>query len=251
MLASDLAFALDPSRLMAAGGMEPDPIQAALLRSDRKRILLNCTRQWGKSTTTAALALWEALYHAPALVLLLAPSHRQSKELFRKCKTLYRALGRPAPAEVENTLELELTNGSRVVCLPGKEETIRGFSGARALVIDEASKVPDALYYSVRPMLATSGGRLLGLSSPFGKRGWWYEAWEFGGGAWERFQVTGEECPRIPPEFLAEEREAMPDQWYRQEYCCEFVEPVDQWFRTEHVMGALSDEVTPLLLEVV
>src|SRR5690349_8471056 len=74
----DLALALDPARLFRrAVGSEPDPWQAQLLRSDARQILLNCTRQAGKSTSTAALALHTALYQPGALILILAPALRQ------------------------------------------------------------------------------------------------------------------------------------------------------------------------------
>jgi hypothetical protein len=81
------------------------------------------------------------------------------------------------PPESESALQLELENGSRIVSLPGKEGTIRGYPGARLLAIDEAAWVPDDLYLAVRPMLAVSDGRLVALSTPHGTRGWFYEAW--------------------------------------------------------------------------
>src|SRR5207244_4416310 len=118
-------------------------------------------------------------------------------------------------------LRLELANGSRIVSLPGDEATVRGFSGVALLVIDEAARVNDALYYSVRPMLAVSQGRLVSLSTPFGKRGWFHDEW-FGEGDWERVKITAEECPRIPATFLAEERRALGERWYKQEYLCSF-----------------------------
>ena len=89
MLADDLATALDPARVMTRADLPPDPWQADLPRSRAQRALLLCTRQAGKSTVTAALALHEALYRPPALVLLLSPSLRQSGELFRKVATFY------------------------------------------------------------------------------------------------------------------------------------------------------------------
>ena len=54
--------------------------------------------------------------------------------------------------------------------------------------------MPDALYYAVRPMLAVSAGRMVALSTPFGKRGWFYEAWANGGPAWERIHLPAERC---------------------------------------------------------
>src|SRR5262252_6709951 len=164
-LAHDLATALDPARLMHTCALPPDPWQAALLRSPAQRILLLCCRQSGKSTTTASLALHTALYQPGALVLLLSPSLRQSAELFKKVIGAYRTLAATVPPEAESALRLELTNGSRIVSLPGTESTIRGFSGVTLLVVDEASRVEDSLYYAVRPMLAVSGGRLIALST--------------------------------------------------------------------------------------
>lgn len=245
MLAHDLAMALDAARLMETVGLTPDAWQQELLRSDARRLLLLCARQTGKSTVTAILALHTALYHAPALILLLSPSLRQSSELARKVWESYRALGRPVPPEAETKLSLELENGSRVVALPGQEETIRGYSGVRLLVVDEAARVPDGLYYAVRPMLAVSGGRLVCLSTPFGKRGFFHQEWTQGQG-WQQVKITAEQCPRISPAFLAEERRSLGDRWYRQEYLCSFEETMDQVFSYDLVMGAVSGDVAPL-----
>src|SRR5919199_3284635 len=176
-LAVDLAAALDPVALAQQAGLDPDPWQRDVLRSTAPRVLLNCSRQSGKSTISALLALHTALYTPSALVLMLSPSLRQSAELFRKGLDLYRALGRPVPAQAETSLRLELEGGSRIISLPGSEATIRGYSGVRLLVIDEAARVEDTLYGSLRPMLAVSNGRLIALSTPFGRRGWWVEAW--------------------------------------------------------------------------
>jgi hypothetical protein len=97
----------------------------------------------------------------------------------------------------------------------------------------------------VRPMLAVSGGRLLMLSTPFGKRGVFYEEWT-GGGAWERYMVTAAKCPRIPAPFLEEERATLGQWWFAQEYECRFMDTVDQVFATEVVEKAITDEVAPL-----
>jgi hypothetical protein len=209
-----------------------------------------CTRQGGKSRTAAALALREALLHPPALVLLLSPTQRQSGELFKQhVRDLYGALGRPVATVQETALTMELANGSRVVALPGEEETIRCYSGVRLLVIDEAARVPDALYFSVRPMLAVSRGLLVALSTPFGRRGWFYEEWR-GSNPWERVRVTAAECPRITPQFLAEERAALGEHWYSQEYELVFRDVIDALFRQEDIDAALMNDVQPLDLGV-
>lgn len=247
MIRDDLVHALDPAAFARdALGFIPDPWQAQVLRWSGKRLLMLCARQTGKSTTAAALGLHTALYYPGSLVLLVSPSLRQSGELFRKVSDFLRLLDVPPKLLEDNKLTCQLANGSRVVSLPGKEATVRGFSGAALIIEDEAARVLDDLYYTLRPMLAVSGGRLMLMSTPFGKRGHFFEEWENGGPAWERVKVTARECPRITAGFLAEERAAIGDWWYRQEYGCEFVEMVGQLFLYEEVMGAFTSEVTPL-----
>jgi hypothetical protein len=244
-LRDDLRLALDRAAFARALELEPDRWQEDLLRSSSDRMLLNCCRQSGKSTMTAVIALHRALHHPGSLILCLAPALRQSQELFGKVVGFYRDLGRPVPPQGERKLSLELQNGSRIVTLPGSEKTIRGFSGTSLLVLDEAARVEDALYHAVRPMLAVSGGALMMLSTPYGKRGVFYEEWT-GGVGWERFRVTAEECPRISPKFLEEERRALPNWVYRQEYECSFEETEDQVFTTDMIDRAVTDEVQPL-----
>ncbi len=242
MLAADLAGALDPACLASRVGLDLDPWQTQFLRSARPRQLLNCSRQSGKSTVTAIKALHKALYKPRSLTLLLSPTLRQSGEIFKKVLSVYGDLGRPVPPESETALTLTLENGSRIVSLPGKEGTVRGYSGVDLLAIDEAAWVPEALYLSVRPMLAVSGGDLVVLSTPFGNRGFFYEAWR-AEGYWERYEIPATLCPRISPEFLAEERENMGPWWFAQEYECQFMDSQSQAFRREDIDRAFSEEV--------
>lgn len=250
-MARDLAWALDPARFAAeALGLTPDGWQARVLRWTGRRLILNCSRQSGKSTITSVLALHQALYQPNSLALLVSPSLRQSSELFRKVMGHLAALeaatgARPRLIE-ENRLSLQLENGSRVVTLPSSEETVRGFSAVDLVIEDEASRVPDDLYRAVRPMLAVSNGRLVLMSTPFGKRGHFWDTWDAGGAPWEQIKITANDCPRISPAFLAEERRAIGELWFRSEYLCEFVDPVNAVFSSETVLGAFSDAVTPL-----
>src|SRR5215203_1658010 len=87
-------------------GIEPDGWQADLLRSTSDRVLLNCSRQSGKSTISALIALHRALYYPGSLVLCLAPALRQSQELFGKVIGFYRDLERPVAASAERKLSL-------------------------------------------------------------------------------------------------------------------------------------------------
>ena len=239
-----------PSRVELAArlGLALDPWQRAALATEARQVALNVTRQGGKSTVAALLGVHAALSRPGALVLAVSPGERQSKLLFKRMLGFYRALGKPVPAAVENRLSLELANGSEIHALPGQEGTIRGFSDVALLLVDEASRVPDDLYRAVRPMLAVSGGRLLALSTPFGKRGWWHQEWTAGGPAWERYEVPATACPRIAPAFLEEERRALGQWWYEQEYLCRFLDGETQAFRQEDVARAFAEEVEPQVL---
>jgi hypothetical protein len=124
---------------------------------------------------TLLRATHRTLYYPGSLILCLAPALRPSQELFGKILGFYRDLNRPIPAQAERKLFLELQNESRIVTLPGTEKTIRGFSGAALLIVDEASRVADELYFAVRPMIAVRGGSLVMLSTPYGKQGIFFE----------------------------------------------------------------------------
>jgi hypothetical protein len=227
-------------------GLEPDLWQAEFLSSDSRRVLMNCSRQAGKSTVAAVRALHKALSRPGSLTLILAPSERQAQELFSKVSGFYRQLGHAPCPDSDRKTGMALTNGSRVEALPGSNErTIRGFSGVSLLIVDEAARVLDNLYFALRPMLAVSQGTLLMLSTPYGKRGIFFEEWTRGYG-WERYEIPASVCPRIPPEFLEEERRSLPARVYRQEYECSFEETEDSVFSYELVEQAITPDVAPL-----
>jgi hypothetical protein len=240
-------FELDPVMLAAHAGFTLDPWQRSVLLSSAHQLILNVTRQGGKSTVSSIRALHRALYTPASLVLLLAPSYRQSKELFRKVKDALNALSFATCIASESALEMEFRNLSRIVALPGgSEATIRGFSGVSLLIVDEASRVSDQLYQAVRPMLAVSGGRIVLLTTPFGKRGFFHHEWEEGGRDWHRTKITAYDCPRISREWLEVERKAIGDWWFRQEHLCEFVESIDSVFLYDDIQRALDADVQPL-----
>ncbi len=242
MLCHDLKAALDPVVwCREALDLEPDPWQAEVLRSDSKRILLNCSRQSGKSTVTSILALHTALYNEGSLVLCLSPTLRQSSELFRNVSRFY-GVDPAIPSRSESALRLELENGSRIVSLPRKEQNIRGMAKVSLLIVDEAARVPSNLYYAVRPMLAVSNGRLIALSTPFGNRGWWAEAWH-SSEPWKRWEIPASKCPRIPAAFLEEERRVLGSYWMDQEYGCCFLDAQSQLLKKEDVDLMFNQEV--------
>ena len=223
-------------------GFEADERQRAVLESRAKRGILNCTRQWGKSTVAAVKAVHRAWTEAGSLVLVASPTERQSGEFVRKAAEFLGKLGIRRRGDGDNAGSLVLPNGSRIVGLPGTEATVRGFSAVSLLLIDEAARVDDALYKALRPMLAVKNGDLWLMSTPWGQRGFFWEVWAHGGEQWERVSVPATECPRIGTEFLEEERVEMGSAWFAQEYLCEFVDNDSAWFGRGMVEEALSDE---------
>lgn len=267
---------------MRAAGLEPDPWQVQVATTPGDQLLL-CHRQAGKSTIVAALALADALAKPDALVLLVSRSMRQSQELFRKVKQFYN-LVQPMPLIKDTEHGLELSNRSRIMSLPASEETIVGFSAATRIVLDEAARIPDGTYFAMRPMMAMSQGSIIALSSPFGKRGFFYEAFtdtsteeyaldlttverlladlhfpvEEASDAglvaardtrvyqWTKTFLPATHNPRLSRRFLAHERQEIPDLWFRQEYLIEFIDLGQVVFSFDDLKNMVSDEVQPL-----
>src|SRR5436309_441865 len=207
---------IDPVRIMGPVafarerlGFSPDEKQELVLRGGRRGIV-NCTRQWGKSTVTAAKAVHRADTEAGSLILVVTPCARQSGEFLRKAEAFARRLGMRVRGDGDNEISIAFPNGSRIVGLPGNEATTRGFSNVALLLFDEASRVPDDLFRAMRPTLAVSAGDLWLMSTPCGKRGFFWNEWAHGGDVWERISVPATECPRIRPEILEQERRTMP-----------------------------------------
>ena len=245
----DLSNALNPVNFARRKlGIEPDPWQQDVLLSSEKRIMILAARQSGKSMTCSIYALWHALNHPGALVLVLSPSLRQSGLLFKTIMGYYQEL-RPIASEVESALTLQLANKSKIVSLPGNEKTIRGYSGVSLLIIDEASQVLDSTYFSVRPMMAVSEGKVFAIGTPHGKRGWFYDSWT-NSDEFEKIKVTADQNPRISPEFLEQERKALGQYWYEQEYFCEFHQSEASLFRYDVIQRALCDDIEELDIDL-
>ena len=114
-----LAIAADPVQLARDAGIEPDRWQAELLRERPKRCLMLCSRQSGKTEVAIHLGLWTALFEPPALVLIVSPSQRQSQEVFRRLLIAHGKLKGGPELTQESALRAQLSNGSRVLALPG------------------------------------------------------------------------------------------------------------------------------------
>ena len=239
-------MALDPVAFSKSIGIEPDSWQAEVLRYEGKRMLLNCSRQSGKSTTTAIKALHAGLYRPSSLILLASPSLRQSTELFRKVKETYLKMERRPALTEDNKLSMTLGNNSRIISLPGDQATVRGYSGVTLILEDEAAQVQDEFYQAILPMLIVNDGQFIAMSTPYGKRGHFFDEWINGGDEWAKIEITADKCPRLTPAKLEVQRRSLGDMFFRQEYQCEFVDTAEQAFGYDLINRAFDENVKPL-----
>ena len=247
----EIAVAADPASVMLAAGLTPDDWQRDVLADRDGFWLLLCSRQSGKTTACAAVALATAMTDPGALVLIVAPSLRQSQEAFRQVGTMYMAVhGGVLDDDTLTSMRLELRNRSRVQVIPGDQDArIRGFSGVKLIVADEAARIPDDVFHALMPTLAASKGRMIAASTPWFERGWFHQQWSSPGDDWQRVTVTADQCPRIDPAFLERERRDKPSHWYRQEYECEWGAAGEMLFPWDLLVGISDGSIAPYVPE--
>lgn len=219
-LLDDLLAAADPvvfARRCGLGSLYQWQVEA--LRSTDPREAWLVARQAGKSTTAALLAVHQAVYRPESTTVIVSPGLRQSGETFLKARAFYTRVGRPAGSTAENRTELMTESGSRIIATPGTEATIRGLT-AHLLILDEAARIPDEAFVGVRPYVATTNGRIIALSTPWVRAGFFYEACEGIVGGWTVRRVAAEQVHS--EEFLAQERAGMLQADYDREYGVSF-----------------------------
>jgi hypothetical protein len=184
------------------------------------------------------LAVHKALTRPGSTVLVVAPGERQAKLLFSKARRLYELAGYPLPAHSHRRTGLELANGSIIEALPAVERTTRGYS-VDLLVVDEAAAVPDLDYHGILPALIATQGEQVLLSTPRGKRGFFFEVWH-SDDDWQRMMVRSDEVPRIRVEDLEVFRQTMPEQFWEQEFECAWLDTEGSLFSYDDIEAALA-----------
>lgn len=224
-----------------------DETQQQIVNPKNKRVVLNCHRQYGKSTLASLMCFHQALFHEKSLCLLVAPSLRQSSENFRKIADALDSITPQPDLDEDTKLTLKFGNGSRIISLPGTQKTVRGFTAPDLIIIDEAAQAEDDLFGALLPMLTNNPeGRLICASTPWGQRGFFYKLWTEGEG-WLKIKVIASENPRVSPEVLEEARRSPNGMlWYRQEFEGEFLGDDSHFFTEEMISKALHTDI-PLI----
>jgi len=210
-------------------GVKPFPYQAELLLDENKRIVACMGRQTGKTTTIAMKAIYFANTNPNVTVLITSPSLRQSMIMFDRIATFVYSVPRLRNKIVRATRTLiHFENGSRIIALPCSENLLRGYT-AQMVICDEASFMPEEVITQVIfPMLSTTDGYAIFLSTPWGKDHFFYRA--FVNPAYSVHKVKSEQCPLIKREFLEEMKANMTREAYLMEYEAEFVEALNSYF---------------------
>lgn len=255
-------------------GFTPFPWQDAILNSTSKRIVINAARQAGKSTITSADPCWTAKYADKSLSIVLAPSESQSQDDMEKVQGFV-ALDRTYPEYAPAATHIKTANGSKIRVVPARQ-TARGKSKPNIVILDEASQITDIIYTEVvLPMFTDNDGRLIMLSTPYGKQGFFWDTFcnLEPDDPWERYEVRSPWQPVQTPNGLdlvpymdgdekayQEERakhgirawfsprhsnykEQLRLLWrmgirkYKQEFCCEFVETEQSVFSYQEIEG--------------
>jgi hypothetical protein len=236
-----LHVALDPAARFERVIGPADDWQRDFLSSTSEFALVLCSRQVGKSTSTACLA-WAAM-SLGQMVLIVAPSARQSMELLRKIVDFKNA-DPTAPRVIRSTLtELELANGGRVLCAPASSDTIRGFT-VDLLIVEEAAFVLDDVITAILPM-RKEGGRVVMISTPAGRQGIFYDLWQ--GGKVHRIFARSVDIPRLAAK-VDFDRRFMPLLKFRTEHLCEFLGSGTPAFDPLSLEAAISPHAKALVL---
>jgi phage FluMu gp28-like protein len=209
----------------------PFPYQVKLLEDPSKLIIACAARRTGKSVVIGNKALWFAFSHPDSSTLIVAATQRQSILMFDKLLNYVESSPLLEESVVRKTRTLiSFTNGSQITALPcGKNgRTIRGMN-AHLIIVDEAAFVPDEVILSVMmPMLSTTDGTIIMISSPWDKSSFFYQA--FNAPIWSRYKFKTSENPLVKKEFLDQQREMIGEKRFRQEYLAEFVDDESTFF---------------------
>lgn len=236
---------LPPGKRWAGG---PTEYQIKILRSRATRLLVIMGRQIGKTESDIAWCIWTMLCEAPAKVLVLAPSHNQTKRFVRRFRQRFQR-GFSHLARILNppsSTEIRLDNGSTLIALPHSEATIVGHDDVALLVIDEAARVSDELFNAVLPMTDKNDGRVLASSTALFRVGWFWRAYQdstFGvrdvesgenrelSEGWDVHQANVWDCPWTDRAKMEQRRREMPARVFEQNYECGFQDAESGVFR--------------------
>jgi hypothetical protein len=205
-------------------GWTPDAKQRLVLQSTARRVILNCSRQWGKTTVAATKVVHLAMTQAGTTTLIVCENLSQTAEFFQKVDRFLAILEVTAKGEPGKRIARKLPNGSRIVGIAAREAAVRGYT-ADFVFLDEAARITDEVIDAFAPVIAVRKGDWWMASTPRGMRGRFWEIWAYGEGSdLLKVSAPASENPRIEAGFVEQMRRDKGEQYVQQELGCEFVE---------------------------
>src|SRR5262245_59694412 len=214
----EVAYLIDPALwVREVLGIEPLPWQEEFLRAPGGASILALTgRQIGKTSVAAWAMGSTALFVPGSLSVVACPAQRQSAEAVRRVREAVIKAG--GKLEADNVYGLELMNGSRVLALPGSDDSIRGLTVDGWIVADEAARLSDDLIAALRPMRARRPeARLAMLSTAWKRTDPFWLVWNSDDPSWMRLKATADGVP-FDPKFLETERRNLGEEAFKREY---------------------------------
>ena len=227
----------------------------------RFRVMLKSRAVGGSFLIALESFLW-SLLKPNSLTLLMSYSQDQSLELFRKVREhierwsgiRIKAFGETYTLTINKMLktEIEFGNGSRIISLPNNPDRARGYR-ADFFYLDEAAMFRDdfALRSAIMPTLIGKGGRLSMISTPKGKRGWFWEAYQAGEKKekWSLHKVHYTQAPHITKEDIEAMKAGMPPLEWEQEMELKFLDELNALFPYDLILSCtIQDEPYPYIV---
>ncbi len=218
------------------------PYQADYANSSSKRIVCCWGRQTGKTRTTAVKVVHFGFVNEGSSVLIVSAGLRQSKHLLEMASGFIDSSPVAFSGVKSRTqTSIELRNGSRIVALPCSEDRIRGYA-ADLIVCDEAAFMPeDVILRVLFPMLGTTDGDIILLSTPWGRDHVFYRA--FHDPKYSVFHISAKDSPIVSRELIEEQRRELSEEAFRMEWLAEFAEPATTFFPQDLIRGCVDPEL--------
>lgn len=260
----------NPVSYLRGLGFEPFEWQVDALNPSLDRVLLLCARQSGKSTVVGGKVAHKIRYRRRSENLIVTPSKDQSKIVMQRFQEFTDQDDELPESDTDSIFEQAWKKRkNRVLALPGSERSVRGYADPETIIADEAAQIEDRTYIAFRPWMTGGKSELIAMSTPFGKRGWFWRAWEHSSrwhkilvrvrwdvrngklidtmpedefkAYWKEKGVNAYYSPRHTKSWCEEELEEIGEWAFRQEYCCEFMDTDAAWFSYDEILDAFQN----------
>ncbi len=218
--ASEAAYRLDPAFWMhEVLAIKPHDWQQKFLLAPRgASIIVLTARQVGKSTAAAVGMAHSAIFMPGSLSVIACPAQTQSAEALRKVREMLLKAG--AELTTDNVFRLEIANGSRVLALPGTQDSIRGLTVDGWIVADEAAQLDPDILGALHPMRTQCpNARFAMLSTAWSRTDPFWLVWAGDDPSWTRITATLDVAPNlIAAEVVERAKRQLSEDDFKREY---------------------------------